>query len=86
MFNGDFSAISQQIYNPFSYDAATEKRAPFAGNQIPASLINPVSKALLAYYIPGSNINQKPSNYFGQPRTTFNDDQFSARGDYAVSG
>ncbi len=86
MFNGDFSAVSQQIYNPYSYNPATGTRAPFAGNQIPSALINPVSKALLPYYIPGSNINQKPSNYFGQPRNTSNDDQFGVRGDYAVSG
>ncbi len=85
MFGGDFSAVSQQIYNPFSYDANTGTRAPFAGNQIPANLINPVAKALLAYYIPGTSVNQKPSNYFGQPRTTLNDDQFSVRADYAVT-
>ncbi len=82
MFGGDFSAVPQQIYNPFSFDAATGLRAAFMGNQIPASLINPVSKALLPYYYPGRDVNLRPSNYFGQPRTTTTDDQFSIRGDY----
>ena len=85
MFAGDFSKVPQQIYNPFAYDAATGLRAPFPGNQIPTSLINGVSKSLLAYYIPGSSVNQKPSNYFGQPRTTTNDNQYSIRGDYTPS-
>ena len=85
MFNGNFSAVAQQLYSPFSYNPATGTRAPFANNQIPATLINPVSSALLGYYVAGSNVNQKPSNYFGQPRNTLNDDQFGIRGDYAVS-
>ena len=54
MFNGDFSAQSATalIYNPYSYNAATQTRAPFAGNIVPTSLLNPLSKALLAYYLP----------------------------------
>lgn len=85
MFSGDFSAVAQPIYNPFSYDPNTGTRAPFPGNKIPSTLINPVAKALLPYYVPGSSVNQRPSNYFGQPRNTLNDDQFSIRGDYAIS-
>ena len=85
MFSGNFNGIAQQIYNQFSFNPVTGTRSPFAGNQIPTTLINPVSKALLPYYRAGSRINQRPSNYFGQPRNTFNDDQFSVRGDYAVS-
>jgi trimeric autotransporter adhesin len=40
---GDFSQSAVTIYNPF-----TNPRAPFEGNRIPANLINPVSKAMLA--------------------------------------
>src|SRR4051794_23178261 len=85
MFSGNLSAVPQTIYNPFSYAPSTGRRSPFPNNQIPATLINPVSKGLLAYYLPSSNINQRPSNYFGQPRNTLNDNQYSARIDYAVS-
>src|SRR4051794_1029587 len=85
MFSGDFSAVAQPIFNPFSYDPSTGTRAPFPGNKIPAALINPVAKALLPYYVPGASVNQRPSNYFGQPRNTLNDDQFSIRADFAIS-
>jgi hypothetical protein len=85
MFSGNLSAVPQTIYNPFTYDPGTGRRSPFPNNQIPANLINPVSKGLLAYYIPGSNLNQRPSNYFGQPRNTLTDNQYSVRADYALS-
>jgi hypothetical protein len=47
---GDFSALSQQLYNP--YTARTEGgkvvRDPFPNNQIPLTLFSPVAKALFA--------------------------------------
>ena len=90
MFNGDFSAQSATglIYNPYSYNAATHARAPFAGNIVPASLINPLSKALLAYYLPGSNyplVSPQTDNLAGYPVSTLNDDQFTIRLDTALS-
>ncbi|HZS52992.1 MAG TPA: TonB-dependent receptor [Bryobacteraceae bacterium] len=55
--NGDFSSLlalgsSYQLYNPFSTTTVNgvTTRAPFAGNRIPASLLNPVSQAILQYY------------------------------------
>ena len=59
---GDFSALlavpgtgaSYQIYNPFTRRAASTagryQEDPFPGNIIPASLINPVGKAVLSYF------------------------------------
>lgn len=46
---GDFSALSTQIYNPFSTRPDPNNpghfiRTPFAGNIIPANLINPASQ------------------------------------------
>ena len=83
------AAISARCRSRSTIPSATTRilaRAlPFPGNKIPAALINPVAKALLPYYVPGSSVNQRPSNYFGQPRNTLNDDQFSIRGDYAIS-
>ena len=85
MFNGDFSALSAAIYNPLSFDPATGKRLPFAGNTIPANLLNPVSKKLLSYYIPGSSYFQTPFNVTGNPRSTLSSDQFLVRGDINLS-
>ena len=39
---GDFSGQAT-IFDPSTYDAATNRRQPFANNQIPASRINPIS-------------------------------------------
>jgi hypothetical protein len=54
---GDFSALLKlgskyQLYNPFSTTTVngTVTRAPFAGNIIPPSMLNPVSLAILKYY------------------------------------
>ncbi len=79
MFNGDFSALSTPIYNPSTFNGATGTRQAFAGNIIPSSLINPVSRKLLQYYRPGSSYSERPINVFGTPRSTYDYDQFSAR-------
>jgi len=46
---GDLSAAPTVIYNPFSGNPDGTGRTPFPNNQIPASLINPVSAALLGF-------------------------------------
>jgi hypothetical protein len=55
--NGDFSAIAQMLYNPFTtvQTANGFTRAPFANNQIPANLISNVAKQLISYYPAPSN-------------------------------
>jgi hypothetical protein len=45
--SGDLSAATTVIYNPFSGNPDGTGREPFAGNQVPASLINPVAKKIL---------------------------------------
>ncbi len=71
--NGDFSALlalgpQYQLYNPFSTTTVNGvvTRATFTGNVIPASLLNPVSLAILKYY-PQPNITGTATgqnNYF----------------------
>ncbi len=86
MLNGNFSAEPGiTIYNPFSYDATTGTRTQFQNNTIPPDLINPVSKALLAYYLPGSSYAEKPSNLVGYPGDTYNDNQFTIRTDATIN-
>jgi hypothetical protein len=46
--SGDFSALSSQIYDPFT-TVGTAKQ-PFAGNRIPLSRIDPVSTAANAFW------------------------------------
>ncbi|MBI5280461.1 MAG: TonB-dependent receptor [Candidatus Solibacter usitatus] len=71
MRTGDFSKLVQgngqpiTIYNPFN--ATTDAngnpvRTPFAGNMIPASMINPVAKAVTAY-MPAPNARTAGVNY-----------------------
>lgn len=83
MFNGDFSALSTPIYNPFDIDPATGLRRPFAGNKITA--INPAAKALLAYYLPGADVSVRGSNLSRYPRFTLNSDQYTGRIDYSLN-
>ena len=85
MFGGNFSAAPNLIYDPQSYNPATGLRSVFPNQTIPAARINPVSKALLDYYLPGSNLAQKPSNVFANPRRTNDDDQFGGRVDHSFS-
>jgi outer membrane receptor protein involved in Fe transport len=51
---GDLSAAPTVVYNPFSGNSDGTGRTPFPNNQVPTSLINPVSTALLGF-IPAPN-------------------------------
>ena len=85
MFSGDFSSAGPPIYDPATFNAATGQRTQFPGNVIPANRINTASKALLAYYLPGSSLAAKPNNVTGTPRTTLNSDQIMGRIDLNVN-
>jgi hypothetical protein len=53
MFNGDFSQAGVNIYDPSTYNPATNTRKQFQGNIIPADRISAAAKALLVYYLSG---------------------------------
>jgi hypothetical protein len=84
MFSGDFSQAGVNIYDPTTFNPATGKRSQFAGNMIPAQSIAPAAKALLAYYLPGSNL-ATTNNVTGTPQQTLNSDQFMGRIDYNLN-
>jgi len=85
MFNGDFSAAGlPTIYDPMSYDPTTGLRQPFQNNMIPSGRINNTSKGLLAFYLPGAS-NATGNNVSGNPETTLNSDQITARVDYNLN-
>lgn len=88
MFKGDFSELLRlptpiQLYDPATYDPATGKRQPFVGNIIPENRINPMAKALLAYYVPATTYG--PVNLSGNPKTTDNYDQYGGRVDMVLN-
>lgn len=85
MFGGDFSAVSTPIYNPYSYDSTTKTRAAFPNNQIPSGMINSISKALLAYYLPQGGVGCQANSVCGHPLQKLNDDQFTVRVDSQLS-
>jgi hypothetical protein len=49
MRNGDFSAVSQHIYDPLTGDVGGNNRVPFTNNQIPADRISPIAKQLMGF-------------------------------------
>lgn len=64
MRNGDFSAVSQRIYDPFTGDPATgSNRTPFDNNTIPSNRISPIARRLLGFVpepnIPGAPLGQQ---------------------------
>ena len=49
MRNGDFSAVTQHIYDPTTGDINGNGRVAFDNNQIPANRISPIAKQLLSF-------------------------------------
>ena len=96
---GDFSAIctafnsagvcttGTQIYNPFAYNASTKTRAPFAFNQIPASLLDPVALKMQSYYpLPNTGgANALTRNFISLSPTILTQDVYSGRVDQNVT-
>src|SRR5262249_44460271 len=85
MFTGNFSATGRVIYDPASYRPDSGARDPFPNFTIPANRVNPIARNLLAYYRPGTSLANRPTNVFGNPRNTLNDDQGGARVDTALT-
>ncbi|HUK19111.1 MAG TPA: carboxypeptidase-like regulatory domain-containing protein [Bryobacteraceae bacterium] len=85
MFEGDFAGSGHTIYDPASYAPDSDDRSPFPSNMIPPNRMNPVARRLLQYYQPGSTLLAQPSNVFGNPRDTLNDNQGGLRVDAALN-
>jgi len=90
--NGDFSDIAQQLYNPCPTPTnapctqatfVPSSRVPFANNQIPVSMIDPVAQALF-----NSSLYPKPANgnvqnnAFNTVTQIFDNNQFDIKGDW----
>jgi hypothetical protein len=87
MRNGDFSAVSQKIYDPFTGDVSGANRVAFANNQIPQDRISPIARKLLAFLpepnIPGAALGQ--NNYQKAQTREKTTDGFDAKVNYTAS-
>jgi len=84
MRGGDFSGYPAVIYDPATYNPATNTRTPFSGNVIPASEFDPVAKNLLAV-IALPNLPGVKNNLRINPLSVNVQDQFDVRGDQVFS-
>jgi outer membrane receptor protein involved in Fe transport len=81
---GNFAGYPATIYDPNTYNAATNTRQPFAGNMIPLSEQNPIALNLLAIYplpnLPGVSNNFRVNNLEVQT-----ENQYDIRADEVLS-
>jgi hypothetical protein len=97
MRNGDFSQVQDStgrqvnVYNPLSTRAnpdGTFVRDPFAGNRIPASMMDPVALKMLTYW-PHGNIQGDPrtgaNNFISTAGEQYGVNQVNTRIDHTIS-
>ena len=86
---GDYSAsvyadgTPVTLYNPF--DVVGGQRQPFAGNKIPAALIDAVGKAAVAFFPEPTSGAATGNNFAASGAQASNYDKFDIRGDWVVS-
>lgn len=74
------------IYDPLSYDPATQSISAFPGNVIPSNRVSPFAKLFNSYFpSPTSAILADGTNYLQNLRQTDNFDQYTGRIDYNIS-
>ena len=83
--NGDFSALSTQLYNPFTTTlnpvTGLYNRNPFANNQIPANLLSPVAELYAKTLLPaaGSPIAGSSNNLYDDTKALSKSSSYSGR-------
>jgi hypothetical protein len=87
MRNGDFSAVSQKIYDPLTGDVSGANRVAFPNNQIPQDRISPIARKLMAFLpepnIPGAPLGQ--NNYQKAQTREKTTDGFDVKVNYTAS-
>src|SRR5215831_16819073 len=84
LLSGDFTG-ENLIYDPMTFDQTEDTRQAFAGNLIPASRINAVSKRFFPYMPVTSNPTVQGNNVVGTPVQKLTDDQESVRVDWLIN-
>ena len=85
---GNFSADTQQLYNPYVLDPTTPTGyAILPGNQVPSSYFSAIGQKILCACTRRRTAptSMAPANYFNVATTTNNWNQFSGRVDYSIS-
>jgi hypothetical protein len=83
---GDFSGLGAQVFDPFNLVDGpnnTRLRAPFAGNRIPASRLDPAARNVFAL-LPNPTSDAATRNLVFNPTRQQRTDQFDARIDQNV--
>jgi hypothetical protein len=83
MKTGDFSELTQRVYDPASASVAAQ-RTPFPNNQVPASRFNPIGRQIVARF-PDPNLPGLGSNFQGVFRVLTPVDNFSGRLDQIIN-
>ena len=84
MLNGDFSTIASATCGKAVQLVNGPGGAPFANNQIPVTMFDPVAVAMASKYLPVSSANQCGTVTYGIPQT--GDEQiYIERTDWAIS-
>ena len=82
---GNFSQVGQQLYNPFSL-LANGNRAPFVGNQIPITLLNPTASKIFSSSLYPTPTNGNLTNNLNYTTHSYtNGDQGDIRGDWNIT-
>jgi Carboxypeptidase regulatory-like domain len=84
MLNGDFSTIASATCGKVVNLVNPSGGAPFPGNQIPVSMMDPVALKLASQYLPTSQANQCGTVTYGIPQTG-DEQQWIERTDWVVS-
>ena len=84
MRQGDFSALTVPIYDPLTYNSATNTRTAFSGNLIPSNRFDAVAKQIINLYPAPQNSNLS-SNYTYISPFQQNLTRINTREDYQLS-
>lgn len=84
MRTGDFSALSTPIYDPLTYNSATNTRQPFPGNIIPSNRFDSVGSKLINLYPTPQNGNLTNNYTFVAPNWE-NLGRINTRVDYQIT-
>jgi TonB-dependent Receptor Plug Domain. len=84
MLQGDFSGAVDAFGKPQKVLDPLNGNAPFPGNQIPLSRLDPVALKLAAFY-PAPNLAGSANNYLAQDNSTNDWDNFSIKVDHTIN-
>ena len=83
MLAGNFTGARNAAGQPQTIIDPLAANTPFSGNKIPASRLDPVSRAITAFY-PKPNVSGNVNNYIAQGNSSTNAPKFNTKVDHAI--